>query len=266
MSDKIYVHGYSPAEQERLYEQARFLAPSVFQNIDFSQCEDLLEVGCGVGAETEIILEKFPRLKITAVDVSKESLLQAEQRLKKYAGRVSFVLASGEHLPFNDASFDAVFVCWVLEHVQSPTALLSEANRLLKDGGKIICTEVQNSSLYLYPDSPHIQKYWNALNTLQMSSGDPFVGLKLGNLLQQSGYRQITLRSLLHHYDQRTPERLKAMLSYWKTLMLSAKDQLLSASKINEQDVLNMLADYEQLQESAQGVFHYAAVQAEAFK
>ena len=76
-----YVHGFDPEEQLRLKEQAEFLAPMVYKELDFSGCKQLLEVGSGVGAQTRILLERFPDLQITCVDYSAVQLAQARINL-----------------------------------------------------------------------------------------------------------------------------------------------------------------------------------------
>jgi len=76
-----YLHGYSPEEQARLVKQARFLEPTVFENVNFSKQQKLLEVGCGVGAQTEILLRRFPHLKIHGIDSSKPQITRARARL-----------------------------------------------------------------------------------------------------------------------------------------------------------------------------------------
>ena len=44
----------------------------------------------------------------------------------------------------NDEEFDAAITIWVLEHVQKPEMILSEINRVLKPGGRILLHEVDN--------------------------------------------------------------------------------------------------------------------------
>jgi hypothetical protein len=55
-----YLHGFSPKEQERLRQQAAFAEQSVFRNVEFGRNEKILEVGCGVGAQSEILSNGRP--------------------------------------------------------------------------------------------------------------------------------------------------------------------------------------------------------------
>ena len=51
-----YLHGYSDKERDRLHRQARFLEPMVHSGLPYRRRKKLLEVGSGVGAQTEILL------------------------------------------------------------------------------------------------------------------------------------------------------------------------------------------------------------------
>ncbi len=70
-----YLHGYDTEEQDRLYRQARFLEQIVYDGVDLSMVKHLLEVGTGVGAQSEILLRRFPDLKLTGIDFSKDQLV-----------------------------------------------------------------------------------------------------------------------------------------------------------------------------------------------
>ncbi len=54
-----YLHGYEEVEQERLLEQAKVIESNIFDFIDYSDCQRLLEIGSGVGAQTEILQRRF---------------------------------------------------------------------------------------------------------------------------------------------------------------------------------------------------------------
>ena len=74
---------FEKKEQERLAQQAKFLEPYVYEGIDLEFKKTLLEVGCGVGAQTEILLRRFPDLHIDGVDLSESQLSIAQKVLKK---------------------------------------------------------------------------------------------------------------------------------------------------------------------------------------
>src|SRR5689334_2457852 len=80
-----YLHGYTAGEEDRLRFQAAFLADAVHDRLPFRRCRALLEVGCGVGAQTEILLRHFPLLHVTGVDRDAHNLTRAKAHLAKLA-------------------------------------------------------------------------------------------------------------------------------------------------------------------------------------
>ncbi|WP_332911995.1 hypothetical protein [Algoriphagus boritolerans] len=42
-----YLHGFTSEEQQRLVDQAGFLAPLIYPTVNFAGCRKLLEIGSG---------------------------------------------------------------------------------------------------------------------------------------------------------------------------------------------------------------------------
>ena len=53
---------------------------------------------------------------------------------------------AAEHMPFDDASVDGIFMFDVLHHMADPAAFLAEAGRCLKVGGRVVCIEPANTA------------------------------------------------------------------------------------------------------------------------
>ena len=263
-----YLHGFSSTEQHRLVTQARLLESSIFNNIDYSGAQRLLEVGSGVGAQTEILLRRFPELHVTGVDLSETQLATARQNLEKTpwcSERYTLLQADAGNLPFGAREFDSAFLCWVLEHVPSPARVLNEVRRVLVPGSPVYVTEVMNASFLLDPYSPHIWRYWMAFNDFQYDhGGDPFVGAKLGNLLLAGGFRDVHTEIKTIHLDNREPARRKTMIAFWEQLLLSAADPLLEAGLVDQETVDGMRREFSLVQNDPNAVFFFSFVQARA--
>src|SRR5436853_7789434 len=116
--NRAYVHGYDPLESTRLQDQARTLSDLLHANTSYPAGSSVLEVGCGVGAQTITLARNSPDAKITSIDISAASVEQARARIGA-AGltNVQFRQADIFALPLAPDSFDHVFVCFVLEHL-----------------------------------------------------------------------------------------------------------------------------------------------------
>ena len=260
-----YLHGFSREEQDRLYVQARYFEESIYGALDFDKAKNLLEIGCGVGAQTEILLERFPDLHIQAIDASPEQIYRAKEHLKPFEDRVTLSQGDAMNLKFENDSFDAAFLCWFLEHVQDPIDILSEARRVLKPNGQIFCNEVMNATFYIHPYSPATLKYWFQFNDHQWSlKGDPFVGGKLANYLLQAGFQQIETKVITHHYDNRMPKLRAQCIEYWTDLLLSGASALIEAGRITQDDVDEMKTELGLLKNNPDTVFFDSWIQAKA--
>lgn len=263
-----YLHGYTRNEQARLYHQAAFLADAVHDRLPYRRCRDLLEVGCGVGAQTEILLRHFPQLRVTGIDRSNDNLRRARAHLAASPGakgRFTLRRAAAETLPFEADAFDGAFLCWILEHVDDPARTLAEVRRVLRSGSPVVCSEVMNATFFLDPYSPNTLRFWREFNDAQLAmGGDPFVGAKLGNLLLGNGFVDIRTEVKTFHFDNRTPAERTEFLTYWTDLLLSGAPALAKAGKIPADVVAGMRDELQRVARDPDAVFWYSFVQARA--
>lgn len=92
---------------------------------------ELLDIGCSSGMHVRHLARKAKR--VVAIDVDRAALEVARRRTK--SSRVTFFRYDGQNLPFADASFDAISMLDVLEHVVDREALVCEIERVLRPGG-----------------------------------------------------------------------------------------------------------------------------------
>ena len=90
----------------------------------------ILDVGCGTGANL-IMLSKYGDAE--GVDVSEDALAFCRER-----GLDNVKLGAGEALPYEDSTFDLVTAFDVVEHMDDDLAGLSEMQRVLRPGGRVL--------------------------------------------------------------------------------------------------------------------------------
>ncbi|MGB7978926.1 MAG: bifunctional 2-polyprenyl-6-hydroxyphenol methylase/3-demethylubiquinol 3-O-methyltransferase UbiG [Chlamydiales bacterium] len=91
----------------------------------------VLDVGCGAGILANAL--SLAGHQVFAIDLSVSSLEAAQKH--DVTHRVAYQIANAYSLPYPDSSFDVVCAMDVLEHVEEPNLLISEASRVLKPGG-----------------------------------------------------------------------------------------------------------------------------------
>jgi SAM-dependent methyltransferase len=260
-----YLHGYSEDEQRRLHRQARTFEPILHRDLRFGGRARLLEIGCGAGAQTAILLRRNPALRIVAVDRSATHLAAARRyfarRRALAEGRVEFVEAEATKLPLEAGSFDAALSVWLLEHASDPLGILREARRVLKVGGRLYVREVFNASVYIRPLCPALEEYWAAYNALQYElGGNPNIGVELGNLCREAGFREIRLAPEAIWLDRRVPGLRREWLRYWLELMLSGEANLLGHGRVTRQCIAQMKREFAGLQGNPETVFFFSPV------
>ena len=96
----------------------------------------VLDLGCGQG----FYLPLYARLGLTAVGVEPDAAPRAKAEIRASASGFTVIDARAEHVPLEAASFDAVVMSEVLEHLPDPAPALAEAARLLVPGGLLLVT------------------------------------------------------------------------------------------------------------------------------
>ncbi|MER2534883.1 MAG: bifunctional demethylmenaquinone methyltransferase/2-methoxy-6-polyprenyl-1,4-benzoquinol methylase UbiE [Rhizobiaceae bacterium] len=104
----------------------------------------VLDVAGGTGDVAFRIVEASHRhAHATVLDINGSMLGVGRERAEKrgLAGNVDFIEANAESLPFADETFDAYTIAFGIRNVPRIDVALSEAFRVLKPGGRLLCLE-----------------------------------------------------------------------------------------------------------------------------
>jgi SAM-dependent methyltransferase len=230
-----YVHGRSDRESERLSYQASRLAHLLHHDIRYPPGSRVLEAACGVGAQTVILAKNSPGAEFISVDISPESLRQAEQRANREGcGNVTFWQADVYHLPFLPDSFDHVFVCFLLEHLQDPLSALRNLKQVLRPGGTITVIEGDHGSALFYPESADARRVIACLVELQLQmGGNALIGRELWHLLQDAGFSAITVCPRQVYADESRPEAVEGVRYIFIAMVEGIRDQAIDGGLVD---------------------------------
>jgi SAM-dependent methyltransferase len=219
---KKYVHGYSEREAIRLADQANTLTEILHHDSIWKSGELILEAGCGVGAQTRIIAAQNPKSNFVSVDISPDSVHKASQLTNSLGlSNVKFQQADIFHLPFENASFDHVFVCFVLEHLADYRLALEELKRVLKPQGTITAIEGDHGSAYFHPDSREANIAIQCQVTLQKRhGGNANIGRQLFPILVQAGFSDVYISPRIVYADSSRPAMVEGFTRNTFTAMI----------------------------------------------
>jgi SAM-dependent methyltransferase len=94
-----------------------------------------IDVGCGNGAFTEVLIARCAPAAVTGVDPSEGQLAYARGR--PGAKRAEFRVADAQALPFADNSFDAATMALVIVFIPDPGKAARELARVVRPGGAV---------------------------------------------------------------------------------------------------------------------------------
>ena len=106
----------------------------------------VVELGCGSGFGTELVLRRFGAARVDAVDLDPAMIARARRRLAPYGDRVRLAEGSATDLrsalDAADSSYDAVFDFAIVHHIPDWRAAVAEVARVLRPGGRFYFDEV----------------------------------------------------------------------------------------------------------------------------
>jgi DNA-binding transcriptional MerR regulator len=260
-----YVHGHRPIELARLQDQADTLTELLHHDTGYAPGERILEVGCGVGAQTAVIAQRSPGGVITSIDVTPAVLERARDRLAavEHDASVTFLQADATELPHASGplaagTFDHVVVCFVLEHLVDPAATLAGLRRMLRPGGSLTVIEGDHGSAYFHPDSTAAREAIDCQITLQrQAGGDALIGRRLRPLLAAAGFREVAVSPRLVYVDADHPDLADGFTRRTFTAMIAGvREPAVAAGLITGERFDAGVADLLRTAED-DGTFHY---------
>ena len=142
----------------------------------------VLDLAAGTGDFSNLVIEKLPKARALAVDLTEAMLRVARER-----GVGEAVCADAGSLPFPDASFDCVFVGYGLRNFPNLALALKEIGRVTRPGGAMVSLD------FFLPRNPIFRRTYLGYLFLQGA----FWGLLLHGRARTYTYIPDSLKSFL---------------------------------------------------------------------
>ncbi|MFA5553391.1 MAG: methyltransferase domain-containing protein [Phycisphaerae bacterium] len=268
MKRNDYVHGYSTREARRLTDQANTLVELLHHDTIYKAASKVLEAGCGVGAQTITLAANSPDANFLCIDISAESLENAKKLTQsKGFTNIEFKQADIFNMPFEDESFDHVFVCFLLEHLKTPDKALLKLKKVLKTGGTLTAIEGDHGSAYFHPDSEYAKRAIECLIDLQAKAkGNSLIGRQLYPLFSECGFKDIQVTPRVVYADSSRPQMVDGFTRNTFTAMVEGVgEQAVNSGMIDKKDWEKGIADLHRTAED-DGVFNYTFFKAVGVK
>jgi ubiquinone/menaquinone biosynthesis C-methylase UbiE len=147
----------------------------------------VLDVGCGPGALTAVLVELLGSGAVSAIDPSPPFVAAVRERLPG----VDVQAGTAEQLPFADGTFDAALAQLVVHFMADPVAGLREMGRVTRAGGPVAACVWDHAG----GGSP-LSTFWRAVHDVDPSARDEsqLAGAREGHLAElceQAGLQQV---------------------------------------------------------------------------
>jgi len=158
------------------------IKPRLYQRIgrELRLAYRVLDLGCGA-CELARYLSKTYGQKVTGVDIYANSFPN-NRNITRNTKRIRCIRKDAARLTFiRNETVDAVIISWALHEMKNPQAVLQEAYRVLRPGGKILIVEFPRNSL--------AQKLWNE---------NYYTIKELTGFLRKAGFKDIRSKRIEH--------------------------------------------------------------------
>ena len=150
----------------------------------------VLDIGCGVGDDVRAIAELVGSTG-TVVGLEASLSLLDEACRRGTPDNVEFIAGTGEDLPFDDATFDAVRAERVLQHVVDPSAVVNEMYRVVRDGGTVLTFDQDWKTVMVSGADPVVTE--SILSSAVSHIRQPRAGSRAQTLLRAAGFSSVEI-------------------------------------------------------------------------
>jgi ubiquinone/menaquinone biosynthesis C-methylase UbiE len=134
---------------EKRFDYFRYMQKRLVDVIDFGECPNFIDIGCGTGWAVYHVAEKLDyKGNFTGIDIS-EGMIEGAKKKLSDKKCISFYKSSVESIPVDDGSIDIAVCTNSFHHYFDPMKALSEIRRILKPSGKIFIMDAATDDFFM---------------------------------------------------------------------------------------------------------------------
>jgi len=152
----------------------------------------VLDFGCGTATLTIMVKEMYPEAKVTGIDVDREILDRATQKLKEKKLDIFLLDYDGKEFPFQRNAFDRTLSCLVFHHLDTDTKqnMLAEIFRVLNKDGQLFIADFGRSKSWIQ------RTLFNIIRGLDgFKSTDANAKGLLPELISDAGFENVAIKT-----------------------------------------------------------------------
>jgi SAM-dependent methyltransferase len=195
-SGDVWTHG--EGYESYVGRWSRQVARAFLSWLDLPPGGRWLDIGCGTGSLSEVIVEAVAPAEVVGIDPSPDYVAYARERVLD--PRVRFEIGDADALPVLSARFDAVVAGLVLNFVPNPATAVAEMARAVRPGGMV------SAYVWDYAEGMELmRRFWDAAVALDPAARELDEGKRFGAvcrpdvlaaLFHDAGLRGIAARAI----------------------------------------------------------------------
>ena len=155
MENKVF----NPAHMAKLESPERYRILPPFRTLKvmcLKEDDVMIDIGCGTGYFTLPASEiTGPKGRVIGVDISEEMLNEVRGKINNHSSNIELLLSDNVQLPVRDSLGTFALLANVLHEADDMMVMLSEANRVLKPGGRLAVIEWEKRDMPMGPPIEH---------------------------------------------------------------------------------------------------------------
>jgi ubiquinone/menaquinone biosynthesis C-methylase UbiE len=176
--------GYWENDSDTYLDAARRLLKFVIENSGVKKAERILNVACGYGTESFAYFDSFKPKEVVGIDITQVHVDYANEQSRKkgLSKKVKFIHGDAVELKdFPDNHFSHIMGIEGPAHFNTRERFFKSANRVLKDGGEILLTDIILGKKY---------RSWNPFHNLILRLGARGWVVPMANGVNEEQYRR----------------------------------------------------------------------------